>query len=241
MTWLRTTPVAHRGLHDIARGVPENSLAAARAAIAKGYAIELDVQLSRDGVVMVFHDHALKRLTGEAGSIDDRTAAELGRLALLGTAERVPSFREFLGEVAGRVPLLIEFKDFSRRVGGLEAGAMRDLAGYVGEYAVQSFNPSSVLWFRDHAPRVPRGQLRVDLLRARGFSVPERLHFHRGIRKNLGAPNFEGWHVGHIGVGAARRARAAGRDLLCWTVKTEAAKRKARALGANIIFEAVAP
>lgn len=241
MNWLKTTPVAHRGLHDLARGVPENSLAAAKAAIDKGYAIELDLQLSADGIAMVFHDKKLKRLTGERGSIDRISAAALSRLHILGTKERVPTFREFLDLVDGRVPLLIELKDFAPRVGALEGATMRELQGYGGEFAVQSFNPASVEWFKVHAPRVPRGQLREKLIRAKAWNLGQRLRFHRGVRKDRGEPHFEGWNVNHVGALEARRARAAGRDLLCWTVRTEAARRKARGLGANLIFETVAP
>jgi len=241
MSWLKTTPVAHRGLHDLSKGIPENSLAAAKAAIAKGYAIELDLQLSDDGVAMVFHDDKLDRLTDEKGRVNRISAAALSALHILGTKERVPTFKDFLELVDGRAPLLIEFKDFSPKVGALEGAAMRELQSYGGEYAVQSFNPASVEWFRQHAPRVRRGQLRTNLLRARSWNIEQRLRFHRGIRKNLGEPQFEGWNINHVGALDAKRARAAGRDLICWTVKTEAAKRKARGLGANLIFEFVAP
>ena len=103
-------PVAHRGYHDRAAGRPENSLAAARAAIAAGYAIECDLQPSADGVPMVFHDYDLRRLTGVAGRIGGFTAAELAAMPLLGGDEGIPTLAELLALVAGRVPLLIEIR-----------------------------------------------------------------------------------------------------------------------------------
>src|SRR5690554_1039793 len=101
-------PLAHRGLHG--PGVPENSLAALRAAIAAGYGVELDLQPSSDGVAMVFHDAALDRMTGRKGRVDGLTAKELGTLRLAGTGETIPTLRAFLDEVAGRVPVLVEIK-----------------------------------------------------------------------------------------------------------------------------------
>src|SRR3954466_4751370 len=108
--WLVRTPIAHRGLHAARDGRPENSLAAFAHACALGFPAEMDVRLTRDGEVVVFHDRALERLTGASGSVDERTAAELRGLRLLGTAEPVPLLRDVLALVAGRVPLLIELK-----------------------------------------------------------------------------------------------------------------------------------
>ena len=108
--WLTARPIAHRGLHDRAAGLPENTLAAAEAAVAGGYAIECDVQLSADGEAMVFHDEALGRLTEASAPVEARTAAELGALAVAGTAERIPTLAAFLQRVAGRVPVVVEIK-----------------------------------------------------------------------------------------------------------------------------------
>ena len=108
-------PIAHRGLHS--PGVPENSLAAFRAAIAAGYGIELDIQPSAEGTPMVFHDYDLTRMCGDEGYIVDRSAADLAELRLQGTDEPIPTLVEVLREVAGRVPLLIEIKDPDGRLG----------------------------------------------------------------------------------------------------------------------------
>ncbi|NBT30351.1 MAG: phosphodiesterase, partial [Rhodobacteraceae bacterium] len=155
------TPLAHRGYHDKTAGRPENSIAAAQAAIDAGYGIECDVQLSTDGVAMVFHDYDLFRLTPEKGVISRRTSQELQAIPLRHGTEGIPTLRQFLDCVAGRVPLLIEIKDqdgqMGPNVGALECAVVADLAGYAGPVAVMSFNPHSVARMAELAPDVPRG------------------------------------------------------------------------------------
>ena len=119
-------PIAHRALHDVSAGRPENSLSAVQAAIAVGYGIEIDLQLTADGAAMVFHDYGLKRLTGRDGTVRQRTAADLSAIPLAGgDGETIPTLAEVLDRVAGQVPLLIELKDqdgaMGDRIGPLEA------------------------------------------------------------------------------------------------------------------------
>jgi glycerophosphoryl diester phosphodiesterase len=151
-------PIAHRALHDRSKGRVENAPASIRAAVAAGYAIEIDLQLSKDGVAMVFHDEDLDRLTGEHGLVADRTAADLGRIGLKDSTDTIPSFAEVLALIGGRVPLLVEIKDqtlvMGETDGRLEAAAARDVAGYTGPLAFMSFNP--------HAWPVPRCTARAD-------------------------------------------------------------------------------
>ncbi|KMO15708.1 glycerophosphodiester phosphodiesterase family protein, partial [Methylobacterium platani] len=142
--WLTARPIAHRGLHDRHAGIPENTLAAAEAAIAGGYAIECDVQLSRDGEAMVFHDAGLGRLTGADGLVRERDAADLKALTVLGSGEPVPTLPDFLRRIAGRTPLIVEVK--TRHDGDL-ALARRTaeiVAAYDGPVAVKSFDPAIV-------------------------------------------------------------------------------------------------
>ena len=138
-------PIAHRALHDVAAGRPENSRAAVRAAVVAGYGIEIDLQLSRDGVAMVFHDETLERLTPRQGWLRDLTAADLSTTPLTGGNEGIPTFAEILTLVAGRVPLLVELKDQTLRMddtdGRLEAATAAALQGYGGPVAIMSFNP----------------------------------------------------------------------------------------------------
>jgi glycerophosphoryl diester phosphodiesterase len=137
------TPIAHRGLHAAKDGRPENSLAAFDRACAHGFPAELDVRLTRDGEVVVFHDRTLRRLTGASGRVEDRAAAELRPLRLLGTDQRVPMLSEVLELVAGRVPLLIELKAGAPPT-ALERAVLVALDGYAGEVAIQSFKLRTV-------------------------------------------------------------------------------------------------
>ena len=122
--WLVARPIAHRGLHDSRAGIFENTLAAAEAAIAGGFAIECDVQDTADGEAVVFHDHTLERLTGGHGSVRERDAAELTALAVAATQDRIPTLEAFLARVAGRVPVIVEIK--SRFAGDERPGEADD-------------------------------------------------------------------------------------------------------------------
>ena len=154
------TPYAHRGLHG--NGIPENSLGAFRAAVEGGFGIELDVQLSADGEVMVFHDESLLRVTGVDASLYSKTREELSSLCLAGTEEKIPTLREVLAVVDGKVPLLVEIKS-DHAVLDVCAKAAEILDGYKGAYMVESFHPLAVNWFRKNRPAVVRGQLSANL------------------------------------------------------------------------------
>lgn len=149
---------AHRGLHTQDASVPENSMAAFRAAVSAGYGIETDIQLSKDGQVVIFHDDTLRRVCGEEGRVDAYTYEELRGFALSGTDERIPLFTDFLRLVDGRVPLIIELKTGPRNA-ELCQKAWALLVRYSGAFCVESFDPRIVAWFRIHAKQVLRGQL----------------------------------------------------------------------------------
>ena len=142
------TPIAHRGLHAAQDGRPENSLAAFARCCALGFPAELDVRLTRDGRVVVFHDRALKRLTGARGRVEDRDVGDLRRLRLLETSQRIPLLEEVLELVDGRVPLLLELKAGAPGT-ALEAAILEALRGYRGEVAIQSFALRTVRSLKD--------------------------------------------------------------------------------------------
>src|SRR3954454_521322 len=159
-TWLMRTPIAHRGLHAAQDGRPENSLAAFAHARALDFPADLDVRLTRDGEVVVFHDRALRRLTGAPGRVEDRPAADVRALRLLRTGERVPLLAEVLDLVAGLVPLLIELKSGAPPT-RLEQAVLTALDGYAGDVAVQSFKLRTVRELdRREAPCASRRLLR---------------------------------------------------------------------------------
>ncbi len=147
---------AHRGLHN--EKAPENSLAAFREAVENGYAIELDVRLTKDGELVVFHDDTLTRVTGIDKRVDELTLAELSELSLLGTDERIPTFSQVLTLVGGRVPLLVEIKEDIFKYAVTEA-TVKALREYSGEFIVESFNPLALSRFRRLYPEVPLGLL----------------------------------------------------------------------------------
>ena len=149
---------AHRGLHKRDKTVAENSITAFERASAKGYGMELDVQLSKDGQVVVFHDDTLNRVCGVDSRVDEKTYDELKKMSLCGTEDTVPLFSDVLKTVRGRGPLIVELKN-GRSNTELCEKTYELLKSYNGEYCIESFNPFIVRWFRKHAPEIVRGQL----------------------------------------------------------------------------------
>ena len=214
--WLGRQDYAHRGLHDAA--TPENSLGAFTAAIAAGMGIECDVQRSGDGQAMVFHDWELDRLTGERGPLDHRNAAALTQVLLNAGTERIPTLREVLGLVRGRVPLLIEIK--SKRDYHVAASCLavrRVLEGYQGPHAVMSFDPRVGQWFARHAPRTVRG-LVLSEEHDRGLLGRARRHLWLWMAK----PDFLAYDVRDLPSSFAEGQRARGLPLTTWTVNSPA-------------------
>lgn len=240
---LRRLPLAHRALHDRAAGRIENSPAAIGAAIAHGYGIEIDLQLSSDGQAMVFHDEVLDRLTAEQGPVNARTAAELSRIGLAGGADTIPTLAAVLAQVAGRVPLLIELKDqsftMSETDGRLEAATARLLAGYRGEVAVMSFNPHAIHHMARLAPDVARG------LTTAAYDPDDWAPLPAADCARLRAiadydPTLSSF-ISHEATDLARPRvadlAAQGAAVLCWTIRSPAAEAAARKVAQNVTFE----
>ena len=238
-----STPLAHRALHDVRDGRPENSLAAIRAAMARGYGIEIDLQLSRDGQAMVFHDDRLDRLTGAVGPVRQKTAAELAGIKLRGGHEGVPCFAEVLALVAGQVPLLVEIKDqdgaLGPNIGVLEAAAEEAVRSYGGPLAFMSFNPESVAAMARLAPEFPRGIVTEE------YSAEEwpqlRSETRDRLRKipdydRVGA-TFISHHASDLGRARVMELKVAGASVLCWTVRSPQAEAEARKVADNVTFE----
>lgn len=151
--------IAHRGLHDDEFGIPENSLLAFRKAVEAGLAIENDIHLTKDGEVVVFHDDDLQRMCGIHGRPEDMTLAQLKELRLGDTEEKIPTLRECLEAIDGKVPLLIEFKIKSGSAAPLCSAAEKILCEYKGKYFVQSFYPFVLSWYKKNRKDIMRGQL----------------------------------------------------------------------------------
>lgn len=192
--WIRRwrgVAFAHRGLHDRARGIVENTPQAFEAACEGGYGMELDIRFSSDFEVVVFHDDTLKRLTGDGRRVDACTLRELQALELGGVKDaRIPTLRQVLRQVRGRAPLLIELKS-GKNNARLCRALMEQLRDYPGEYIVESFNPLIVLWFRRHAPQVVRGQLVCPMKEYIPQASRVSAFFMAGLLLNcLGRPDF---------------------------------------------------
>jgi glycerophosphoryl diester phosphodiesterase len=244
MDWLRTLPVAHRGLHHAAKGIIENSPSAFEAAARVGYAIELDVHCSSDGEVIVFHDKELDRLTRQTGLVKERTAHELTQIQLDGGADTIPTLRDVLAQVRGRVPLLIEIKNSGRLVGGLEHRVAELLDGYKGEAAVQSFNPYSMGWFAKHAPHIRRGQISEgyrDEKEEVRLAPHERFALRHLLLSPVSRPNFIAYDCNALPAPGPRIAMALGLPVLSWTVRTPDIWDRIRPYVDNIIFEGFRP
>lgn len=157
METLRGWKYAHRGLHG--NGRPENSMAAFRAALEKGYGIEFDLHLLRDGDLAVIHDSSLKRTTGKDGRVEDLTAEDLKNYPLEGTEETIPTFRELLALYDGKAPLIVELKPVNGNHAALCETACAMLEDYTGPYCIESFDPRCVRWLKQNRPQIIRGQL----------------------------------------------------------------------------------
>lgn len=236
----RGTAFAHRGLHG--SGAAENSPEAFERACRAGCGIELDVQLSKDGVVVVFHDDTLLRMTGDPRRVEDVPLSGLRRLSLKGKGQ-IPTFEEVLKRVDGRAPLLVEIKH-GRHNARLCAETMRLLRGYTGRYLVESFNPLILLWLRRNAPDVVRGQL------VGGMAGYLAAHFGRvgafllsSLALNfLARPDFVAYDVSASRFSAPHIQRALFHTpLAAWTVRDRNVLKDCLARGEMPIFEGFAP
>jgi glycerophosphoryl diester phosphodiesterase len=245
LDWLIARPVAHRGLHDPGAGIVENTPSAFAAAVNANYAIECDLQISRDGEAMVHHDDALGRLTEGSGRLDAMTVAELRRVPFKATSDRMISVGELCELVAGRVTLVIELK--SGRAGDqrLALRAAQILSGYAGPAAVMSFDPAQILPLRTSAPRLTRG---IVAERWSGQSAPEQI-FARGRRALAygrdalkARPHFIAYSVKDLPAALPLAARRlGGMPLLTWTVRSAADRQCAARWADQMIFEGFRP
>ncbi len=241
-SFLTRTPVAHRGLHDESK--PENSVAAFHAAIQHGYAIETDVRLSSDGKLVVFHDDSLFRMTGVSARVEDLSASDLSMLRLAGSRENIPLFSEFLEELNGKVPLLLEIKNVpSADTKEFIAKISEALKGYGGEYAVQSFVPFYVKEYKRLRPEIPCGILGTAVSEKEDFggSLLWRIKAH--VIKNMSfnkkiKPDFISYRFSDYPQKATERFEGVK---LAWTVRSPSEEKTARKYADNIIFENYLP
>ena len=228
---------AHRGLHTKDKSVPENSMEAFRRAAEAGYGIELDVQLSKDGKVVVFHDNTLKRVCGVKGRVDSKTYDELKKIHLCGTDQTVPLFSDVLDCVDGRSTLLVELKS-GKKNRELCRKTLKLLKSYKGDYCIESFDPRIVAWFRFHAPHVVRGQLAK---RPKDFKKEE-LHpvgaflVGNGLLNFMSRPQFVAYKIGKQPM-SVKMSEKMGAMRFCWTSREEGNEKHYD----SVIFEHYTP
>jgi glycerophosphoryl diester phosphodiesterase len=245
LDWLTARPVAHRGLHDVRAAIIENTASAFEAAVAGGYGIECDVQLSRDGEAVVHHDFALGRLTEGSGPLAALTAAELKTVAFRASADRMLTLGELCELVGGRVPLLVEIKSRFDGDPTLTRRAAAVLTGYAGPAAAMSFDPKLVALLRAIAPGLTRG-----IVAERQYRHPEWAALpplRKWQLKHLAhaprtRPHFVAWSVRDLPAATPWIARRVfGLPLLTWTVRSDDDRRRAARWADQIIFEGGRP
>ncbi|MBS3647500.1 glycerophosphodiester phosphodiesterase [Pseudaminobacter sp. 19-2017] len=233
LSWLSKRPIAHRGFHDLNQKVWENTLSAFGRAVERGYAIECDVHLTSDGDAIVFHDHHLRRLTGQDGTVWQRTAAEMKALKVGGTDDHPPTLAETLRFVAGRVPVVIELKGTPGHDEGLVARVGDLLRSYSGKAAIMSFDHWLIRDFSRHAPGVPAG------LTAEGQSVSQiEAHFSM-LANNL---SFVSYAVDHLPNPFVSFVRAQlDMPVITWTVRDDPMMERTFAHADQMTFEGFEP
>lgn len=236
-------PITHRALHDRKAGRVENSMKSIAAAIAAGYGIEIDVQLTSDGHAMVFHDDLLDRLTGETGPVRNRTRTELEAIPLTDDGGTIPSLDTVLALVDGQVPLLIEIKDqdggMGPNIGPLEEATCKVLQSYTGDTALMSFNPHSVAACAELAPDIPRG-ITTSSYRAQFWpEVPEAT---RNTLRDI--PDYArtgACFISHDSTDLDRprvtELKSQGAHIFTWTIRSAQQEAEARTIVDNVTFE----
>ena len=238
--WPRTTRIsdvmqynhamfAHRGYHNQEKLIPENSMAAFQAAVAKGYGIELDIHITKDGKLAVFHDDTLERMCQVSGSVESYTLEELRRFHLSDTTEKIPELTEVLAYVEGRVPLLIELKIPGRNLAVCGA-SYQALKNYKGKFMIQSFNTMGLYWYRKNAPEILRGQLSSNLTKSEE-KEPYLLRFLiKYLFLNLlGRPDFISYKLKDLPNINVSLCRALfGTPVAVWTLRTDSALDEGR-------------
>lgn len=226
--WLYNTPIAHRGLWG--GEIVENSLKAYENAVNNGYPIEIDLFKTSDGKLVSFHDNTLARMTGAEGIVFEKTLSELKKLTLVGSNESIPTFKEVLNVVNGKVPLLIEIKKQPDKK--IVESVLGELKDYKGEYAIQSFNPFYMLKVKKLAPNIIRGVLGTINASMHPFII-KHLPFNFLIK-----PDFISYYYGGLKY-IKKKAKKCG--LITWTVTNQDIANESKQYAQNIIFENFIP
>ncbi|MBQ9979463.1 MAG: glycerophosphodiester phosphodiesterase [Oscillospiraceae bacterium] len=227
---------AHRGLHNAEKGIPENTMAAFRAAVEKGYAIELDVRLTADDMLVVFHDDDLMRLTGKKGTVESKKYKELKEYTVGGTQEHIPLLVEVLDMVGGRVPVMVDLMNGNRNQ-DLCVRSSGMLKAYPGKVCVGSFHPGIISWYKRNAPEIFRGLI-VCQQKKYNANIPKRVSYMKShmLTNKVSRPQFIAYRNGSLPL-AARFCYAAGALRIGWTCRKPGSEGK----NSSVLFEGYEP
>ena len=239
-SWVVTTAVSHRGLHT--SEAPENSLAAFQNAVAKKFAIELDVRLAADGQVIVFHDANFKRMCGVNKSVTDVTYKEAQHYLLKNTDQQIPLLKDVLKFIDGRVPIYIELKATPGSENELASQVHAVIKGYQGPLAVISFNPIALKWFRVNAPNIIRGQTACSDGddEASGLSSIKKFSHKYYLSNWQSKPDFYIYSLQDLPNFSLEVLHKIGKPLLVWGVENEKDLATAKATADNFMFDKIA-
>ena len=231
MEWIITNPIAHRGLHN-GFNIPENSYLAFSKAIEDNYTIELDVRLTKDKKIVVFHDKNLSRVCAVNKKISNQTFNNIKKIPLYNTTQTIPLLKDVLILVNGKVPLLIEIKNYGK-VGEFEKLLVEEISQYKGEIAICSFNVEVIKWFKKYQPNILRGLIYGDLHK---FNIIyyKTVLIYRILTSN---PDFISLDYKLLDTFLPNICRIFKKKLLCWTVKKKKKIKKAKLFTDNFIFE----
>lgn len=236
---------AHRGLHDLSQGRPENSMAAFRAAVESGFGAELDVHLMADGNLAVVHDSDLSRVCGKRAFIEDLSAPDLADYPLQGTEELIPLLEDVLAVFEGRTPLVVELKAERGNAAALADAAMARLEGWKGTYCVESFHPAALLRLKAKYPEVIRGQLSQDFLKggeAAGLPLASRFVLTHLLSTAAAKPDFIAYNYkDRQNVSLRLMKRLYGVHEVSWTVRDREVMDRLEKEGVPCIFEGFSP
>ena len=243
LDWLVARPIAHRGLHDISRGIVENTASAFAAAIAGGYAIECDLQITGDGEAVVFHDETVERLTGSQGSVKNLATAEMRQLAIRNSNDRVQTLAELLEQVGSKVPLLIELKSHWDGNDALAVRALDVMQGYRGPHCLMSFDPDLVAAVRRRSPLTVRG-----IVADRGIDeyynflpLERRLELRSFSHVGRTEPHFISFYFHDLPFAPVTKLRQAGCPVISWTIRSADEAAMALHHSDQVTFEGFLP
>ncbi len=241
LTWVKDHLIAHRGLHSKDKSIPENSMKAFKLAVEKGYGIEFDVNLLKDGTCVVFHDSNLKRMVkGRNEELCNLTYDEVKKIKLLDTDETIHSLKEVLDMVDGRVPLMIELKSVGDANEFCEK-FWETIKDYKGIYAIQAFNPVCVGWFKKNKPEVVRGQITEFFRNYDGLSWFKKYLMKIMFFNRFNKPDFVNYGLVDLPNKYVTRARKKGLTVICYTSRSQEDFDRAKKLCDNSVFEFFIP